>query len=153
MNDGHPVEVFDLFVDGCEFHDGGSNIRNFFVGQDGHPYNKIDIDIGIAILIKKIQLKNGHNRDYRDRSSKDIGIYISKCKTAFERIITDTLADTRSVNCGDIPLMTYVINQYGRYVRVAMYNHFGSSPLLQYVHIDFDYPTRILTDPYVCPGT
>ena len=110
------------------------------------------MDIGVVILIKNILLKNGQHGDNNDRSSKDIGLYISKCPTAFERVVTDTLADARNVNCENIPVMTYPINKPGRYVRFVAYNYYGVSPTLQYIHIDYDYPSGIDTTPFACPG-
>ncbi len=104
----------------------------------------------MVILIKKILLKNWKRGG--EASSKDIGIYISKCPVGFERIINDTLADARNVEYDDIPIMTYDVDRVGRFVRLVMFTSYGSYPTLQYIHFDYDYPAGISNDPYVCPG-
>lgn len=120
------------------------------MGLDSHPKNRIELDIGVIIMIKNIQLKNGQNTN--DRSSQDIGLYTANCPHVFKRIITDTLTSAINVACEDIPVMNYTIQEYGRYVRFVAYNYYGSSPALQYLHVDYDYPSGVFDGPIACPG-
>ena len=139
-----------LFSNECDATVNGK--YNYWIGKDGNPLSFFDLDMGFVILIKKIILKNAQNQGYRDRSSKDISIYISKCQSGFVEVISDILENANILDCANIPLHEYDINQVGRFVRFHAHSYYGASAGLNYFFIDYDYPSGLSNETYSCPG-
>ena len=104
-------------------------------------------------MILSIDIKNGRNGDDNDRSTKDIGLYISNCGSGWIEVASDTLDSGINKDCDQIPVQNYPVNKMGRFVRFVAVNFYGLGSVLQYFHVNVDYPNGVEADPqFLCPS-
>ncbi len=86
------------------------------------------------------------------RSSKDIQIDVSKCSNDWKTVVEDTLPTAINVDCLSIPEFVYDINEVARHIRFIARSFYGIGPTLQYLHLDYDYPSGVVENNDLCPG-
>ncbi len=64
----------------------------------------------------------------------------------------DTLPNAIGVDCLSIPEIDYDINESARYVRFIAKSFFDNGPSLQYLHLDYDYPSGVVENTDLCPS-
>ena len=75
---------------------------------------------------------------------------IGQCRGQYQRVREGTLTNAYGRTCSDIPLETFDINQFGRFVRFIAKTFYNPNAALQYLYIDFEYPGEVKE--ILCPG-
>ena len=85
------------------------------------------MDLGSRYCIRKISLKNSHNRGYRNVGTKSFTIQASNQENGgFQNLLTNEgLEDARNLQCDDIPVHEYDVCGCFRYLRLFINSYYG----------------------------
>ena len=113
----------------------------------------IVIDLQIHVTILSIDIKNSKNAENEDRSTEQISLEISQCGSGWIQVASDILDSAIGKDCDQIPVKNYPVNQMGRFVRFVAVSFYGSGSVLQYFHVNVDFPDGVDSDPqFICPS-
>ena len=77
---------------------------------------------------------------------------ISMCGYGWTLAVSDTLPSALSVACENIPILTYAVNQVGKFVKFTAVTFYGHGAALNYIFVDYGILDESNKPDYVCPS-
>ncbi len=148
------VDEYSIFSNECDKSADGIYRGSQWIGQQQGTDQHIKIDLQIYVNIVSIDIKNGHNGQGNDRSTKDFRLDVFECGFDWTEVASGTLTNAINQVCENINVENYPVNKTARYVRFVALNYYGSQgSSLQYLHVNVDYPASVVADNHLkCPG-
>ncbi len=127
----------NIFSNTCEGETTTAPVT-YWVTTDSHTGVGFVMDLGDQFCIRKVSLKNTHNRGHRDRGTKNFSIQVSNDEGGpyNDLIANQELEDARSLECEDIPVHEFEVCECFRYLRFVINEFYGFGGGLHYLHLE-----------------
>ena len=145
--------MYDDTVETCESHvrlDGQFPL-SYWVGQQrNNPESYIMFDFGTVVIIEGISLRNGHNQNSLDRSTKDFKIDVSMDEENWTSVFSGTFMSNPTIvtSCPRAALEKFTFQKkvLAKTAKFIVLTYYGDGPALQYINFDYIQP-----EPKRCP--
>ena len=109
--------------------------KNYWLGPDKKG-GSFTVDLGCETRVSMVELVNTHNAQYKDRSTKEFKVLVSKTGNgSWDEVVHKTLRDSRFLP-DPLPLKKFTFAEHiVKYIKFELLSFYGNGGGLQFFNV------------------